>query len=154
MTDFYLYFCCYCYYNNAKCSCSDKATPAVSFHHHFLTPLMFLPFFLTSCFTPGVQVMCPSMLFHRPCTAVISLFPQVEVGDIIKVNGSDYVPADAAILSSRYRSPTCCQAVGTSPFFPSLRLLSLVLSLSLAQHSLKKWWLDRAVSQCCPIQTF
>lgn len=26
------------------------------------------------------------------------------MGDIIKVNGSDFVPADAVILSSRYRS--------------------------------------------------
>lgn len=111
---------------------------------------------LTFFFSPAVSLLvynsCPLMLFYRPRTTVISLFPQVEVGDIIKVNGSDYVPADAAILSSRYRSPTCCQAVGTSsPLFACSLCFSPSLSLSLAQHSLKKWWLDRAVSQCCPI---
>lgn len=55
-----------------------------------------------------------SFCFCWLCTEVITLFSQVEVGDVIRVNGSDFVPADAVILSSRYRSPTCCQAIGTS----------------------------------------
>lgn len=48
---------------------------------------------------------------HGQCAVVISLFSQVEVGDIIRVNGSDFVPADAVILSSRYWSPSCLQTV-------------------------------------------
>lgn len=42
-----------------------------------------------------------SVLFYCQPPAVTSLFSQIEVGDIIRVNGSDFVPADAAILSSR-----------------------------------------------------
>lgn len=130
--------------DDSSCFCTYSSSSQLR-----ILPYLFnvLPLF----FSPAVQLVCPLMLFYRPCTTVISLFPQVEVGDIIKVNGSDFVPADAAILSSRYRSPTCCQAVGTAPFFPSLRLLSLFLALPLARHSLKKWWLDRAVSRRCPI---
>uniref|UniRef100_A0A4W6FKQ7 Phospholipid-transporting ATPase n=1 Tax=Lates calcarifer TaxID=8187 RepID=A0A4W6FKQ7_LATCA len=41
------------------------------------------------------------------CTAVNSLFSQVEVGDIIRVNGSDFVPADAVILSSSEPQGMC-----------------------------------------------
>lgn len=37
------------------------------------------------------------------------------MGDIIKVNGSDFVPADAVILSSRYMSlPDCGELLSLS----------------------------------------
>uniref|UniRef100_A0A8C6KAT0 Phospholipid-transporting ATPase n=1 Tax=Nothobranchius furzeri TaxID=105023 RepID=A0A8C6KAT0_NOTFU len=40
-------------------------------------------------------------------TPITRLFSQVEVGDIIRVNGSDFVPADAAILSSSEPQGMC-----------------------------------------------
>lgn len=85
--------------------------------------------------TSHVEIMFPFVWFCRQWPTVTSLFSQVEVGDIIRVNGSDFVPADAVILSSRYRSPSCCltmENLSSLPFF--LFLLSLL--------SLKKWWLD------------
>lgn len=60
-------------------------------------------------------IKCHPCSFFQAVPDVTSLFSQVEVGDIIKVNGSDFVPADAAILSTRYRSPSCCLITGT-PF--------------------------------------
>lgn len=63
------------------------------------------------------------LLFHRQSSAVTLYFSQVEVGDVFRVNGSDFVPADAVILSSRYQSvSTCCQTVGTSLFLSHLHL--------------------------------
>lgn len=60
-------------------------------------------------------------------------FSQIEVGDVIRVNGGDFVPADAVILASRYRSPPSCQPAG------NLSLLSL-----------QKWLLDDKRSHFCP----
>lgn len=87
---------------------------------------LYLPLFphQLCIFTPDVKVVYSLMLFYRLCTAVTSLSSQVEVGDIIRVNGSDFVPADAAILSSRYQSPPCCQTVETSSSFFFLLPLS------------------------------
>ena len=126
---------CTCY---ATLSSNGKKTPAVSsvcllisiipqcaYHFNVL-----VSFSHQLCiFAPDVKLMFLFMLFYRPCTAVTTLFPQVEVGDIFRINGSDFVPADAVILSSRYRRPTCCQAVGKllplfffSSFFSQLSL--------------------------------
>lgn len=91
------------------------------------SPFSFQLWILTS----HVELMFPSVWFCRQWPTVTRLFSQVEVGDVIRVNGSDFVPADAVILSSRYRSPSCCLTM-ENPFF--LFLLSLL--------SLKKWWLD------------
>lgn len=103
-----------------------KKTPAVFV---LFTALMYLPFFPTSrAFLLLMQNSCSHVCcFYRQCTAVTGLFSQVEVGDIIRVNGSDFVPADAVILSTRYRSPTCCQTLWnfTLLFFFLLSQLSL-----------------------------
>ncbi len=80
-------------------------------------------------FTRHVELLFPFVLFYRQCTAVTSLFSQVEVGDIIRVNGSDFVPADAVILSSRYRSPSCCQTVGNFSLLSSFLLFALFSAL-------------------------
>ncbi len=74
------------------------------------------------------------VVFCQPYTAVTSLFSQVEVGDIFRVNGSDFVPADAVILSSRYRSPSCSQAVGNSSRLSS----SFFCFFALSEVSLEK----------------
>lgn len=98
-------------------------TSVLSYSHCF-NVLTF--FFLASCkFSPLMfKLMFSLVLFYRLCTPVTRLFSQVEVGDIFRINGSDFVPADAVLLSSRYRSPTCCQTVGTSSSL-SFFLLSL-----------------------------
>lgn len=89
---------------------------------------MFLYCFTACCFSYQMgKSDLVSFCSCRLCTEVITLFSQVEVGDVIRVNGSDFVPADAVILSSRYRSPTCCQAVGTS-----LALLSFCALVTLS----------------------
>lgn len=130
---------CTCY---AKLSSNGNKTPAF-FSHQYCTrfiPLMYLFSYQLCIFTPDTELKFPFMLFYRQCTAVTSLFSQVEVGDIIIINCSDFVPADAVILSSRYRSPLCCQTVG------NFSLLSPFLRF--AQLSLKKWWLDTSSQYC------
>ena len=50
------------------------------------------------------KVMCPS-------NQLLYLL-QVEVGEVIRLNDSDYVPADTVLLSSRYRAQTGCTDMG------------------------------------------
>lgn len=91
--------------------------------------MLFLYYSTADCFSYQMgKSYLTSFCFCQLCTEVITLFSQVEVADVIRVNGSDFVPADAVILSSRYRSPICCQAVGTSL---SLFFLFAFLSFSI-----------------------
>lgn len=113
--------------NDEICLCSSaveerRLFSSVLSHSH----CFHVRFFLASCaFLPLMfKLLFSLMLFYRLCTPVTRLFSQVEVGDIFRINGSDFVPADAVLLSSRYRSPTCCQTVGTSSFFLSFCSLS------------------------------
>lgn len=121
---------------------NGRETPAVSLcasphqDQYSVFHFIVLTFYLSSCSSLLLILNSCFLLmpFHRPTTAVNALFSQVEVGDVIRVNGRDFVPADAVILSSRYRSPPCCQAVGNFSSFSFLLLLLLALS----QLSLKR----------------
>ena len=79
------------------------------------------------------KVMCPS-------NQLLYLL-QVEVGEVIRLNDSDYVPADTVLLSSRYRAQTGCTDMGgwgEHPRPPVPRMILILPSCSLILTALAK----------------